>query len=70
MNRLATLSAVLAAAAAALVLNLVLLSSASSGNGSIGKLGPTARLPAQRLSPPRGVVQPTTGPVRGEGRDD
>ena len=70
MSRLAMIS-VLAAAIAAIVLNVVLLNSAASGNDPVGKLGPIARLPSQGLRPaPPGIVQPSTGPVRGEAKDD
>ena len=63
--------AVLAAAVAAVMLNVVLLNRASSGNDPVGKLGPIARLPASGLGPaPPGIIQPSTGPVRGEGNDD
>jgi hypothetical protein len=63
--------AVVAAAVVAVLLNVVLLNSTSSGNDPVGKLGPIARLPARGLRPaPPGVVQPSTGPVRGEGKDD
>ena len=70
MSRLAMI-AVLAAAVAAVVLNVVLLNRASSGNDPVGKLGPIARLPAQGLRPaPPGIIQPSSGPIRGEGKDD
>ena len=71
MNRLASTALVLAAGVAVVLLNLVLLHYGSSGNDPVGKLGPTARLPSQRISPaPAGIVQPSSGPIQGEGRDD
>jgi heme/copper-type cytochrome/quinol oxidase subunit 1 len=71
MNRLATTAVVLAAGVAVILLNLVLLHYGSSSNDPVGKLGPTAHLPTQRISPaPAGIVQPASGPIRGEGRDD
>lgn len=73
MRWLATIAAVLAAAAAAVLLNVLLLNSASSSNDPIGKLTPNARLPGQggSLRPaPSGVVQPSTGPIEGDGKDD
>ncbi len=63
--------AVLAAAIAAVILNVVLLNSASSGNDPVGKLGPIARLPSQGLRPaPPGIIQPSTGPGPGRRRSD
>lgn len=73
MNRLAMIAAVLAAAAAAVLLNVLLLNSATSSNDPIGKLTPNARLPAPGTSlrpAPPGVVQPASGPIEGEARDD
>jgi hypothetical protein len=71
MTRLATLTLVLAAAASAVLLNVLLLNQASSSNDPVGKLTPTAHLPAQGLPPaPPGVIQPSTGPIKGEGKDD
>ena len=69
---LSMIAVVLAAGAAAVLLNIVLLGNASSGDIPVGKLGPTAQMPTQqRLLPaPSGVIQPRTGTVRGEGRDD
>jgi len=62
---------VLVAAIAAITLNVVLLNSAASGNDPVGRLGPIARLPSQGLRPtPPGIIQPSTGPVRGEANDD
>ena len=71
MTRLATLTLVLAAAASAVLLNVLLLNQASSSNDPVGKLTPTAHLPAQGLpAAPPGVIQPSTGPIKGEGEDD
>jgi hypothetical protein len=71
VTRVATIAVVLAAAAAAVLLNVLLLNRASSSNDPVGKLTPTAHLPRQSLVPaPRGVIQPSTGPIQGEGRDD
>ena len=72
MNRLGTIAVVLAAAATAVLLNVVLLGSASSSNDPVGKLTPTANLPTQtNLQPaPPGVIQPSTGPIEGEDQDD
>ena len=71
MTRLATITVVLAAAAAAVLLNVLLLDRASSSNDPVGKLSPTAYLPAKGLAPaPPGVIQPSTGPIEGEGKDD
>jgi hypothetical protein len=62
---------VLAAAASAVLLNVLLLNRASSSNDPVGKLSPTAHLPAQDLpAAPPGVVQPSTGPIEGEGKVD
>jgi hypothetical protein len=70
MSRWATIF-VLAAAIAAIILNVVLLNSAASSNDPVGKLGPIARLPSPGLHPaPPGIIQPSTGPVRGEANDD
>ena len=66
-----TILAVVAAAVAAIQLNIVLLNRASSSNDPVGKLGPIAQLPAPGLRPaPPGIIQPSPGPGRGEGRDD
>lgn len=73
MNRLAMLAAVVAAATAAVLLNVLLLNSASSNSDPIGKLTPNAHLPVPggSLRPaPAGVVQPSSGPIEGEARDD
>jgi len=72
MTRLATIGIVLAAAASAVLLNVLLLGSASSGSDPVGKLTPTASLPASTVTLPAqpATVQPRTGPVTGEGRDD
>lgn len=65
------MTAVLAAAVAAVVINVLLLNRVSSSNDPVGKLGPIARLPSQGLRPPPpGIIQPSTGPVRGEANDD
>ncbi len=72
MSRLVTIALVLAAAAAAVMLNVVLLNRASSSSDQVGKLAPTASLPAlTNLQPAApGVIRPSTGPIEGEGRDD
>lgn len=71
MTRFTTIAVVLAAAVAAVLLNVLLLNRASSSNDPVGKLTPTAHLPSQSLKPaPRGVIQPSTGPIQGEARDD
>jgi hypothetical protein len=71
MRWVATLVIVLAAAAAAVLVNVVLLNTASSGSDPVGKLAPTASLPAApSLRAPPGVIQPSSGPVRGERNDD
>jgi hypothetical protein len=57
---------VAAAVAAAVIVNLVLLDRASSANDPVGKLRPTANLPAA----PPSVLRPQTGPVRGGEGDD
>ena len=65
MSRLAMI-AVLAAAVAAVLLNVVLLNRASSGNDPVGKLGPIAHLPAQGLRPaPAGRHPALDGPGPG-----
>jgi hypothetical protein len=63
---LAALVLAAAAVAVAVVVNLVLLDRASSANDPVGKLRPTANLPAA----PPSVVRPQTGPVRGGEADD
>lgn len=71
MSRLATVAVVLAAAAAAVLLNVLLLNQASSSNDPVGKLTPAAVLPAQGLRPaPPGVIQPSSGPIEGDSKDD
>jgi Na+-transporting methylmalonyl-CoA/oxaloacetate decarboxylase gamma subunit len=66
MKLLGTVALVLAVGVAVVMLNLVLLGSASSSNDPVGKLVPRAHLPA----PPHGTVRPQHGPLEGEGRDD
>lgn len=71
MTRLAVFAVVLAAGAAAVLLNVLLLNQASSAGDPVGKLSPTAYLPARGLPPaPPGIVQPAKGPIEGEGKDD
>jgi hypothetical protein len=72
MSRLGTIAVILAAAATAVLLNVVLLNSGSSADDPVGRLTPTAALPASTaLTPaPPGVVQPSTGEIEGEDRDD
>ena len=48
---------VVAAAAGAIVVNMLLLGSASAGNAPVGRLSPRAHLPAA----PHWTVRPTTG---------
>lgn len=71
MTPVAAIAAVLAAATVAVLLNVLLLNQASSSNDPVGKLTPTASIPAQKLRPaPKGVIQPSTGPIEGDGKDD
>jgi hypothetical protein len=65
-QRLVVLLVAVAAATAAVLLNVLLLGSASAGNDPVGKLSPRANLPPA----PHWIVRPTTGPARDEGADD
>ena len=71
VNRLAMIVVVVAAAVAALLLNVLLLNRASAGSDPVGKLRPIANLVTQNLTPtPLWVVQPSSGPIEGDSRDD
>jgi hypothetical protein len=70
MSRLG-MAVVVVAAVAAVLLNVLLLDRVSGGSDPVGKLGPIASLPGRPLpAAPPGVVQPSSGPIQGEGRDD
>ena len=56
---------VLAGAVAAVVLNVVLLNRASGGNDPVGRLRPTATVPAA----PKWTVRPTTTVEQDHGAD-
>ena len=57
---------VAAAATGAIVVNLLLLGSASAGNAPVGRLSPRAHLPPA----PHWTVRPTTGRPHDEHADD
>ena len=64
--KLLILLVVAAAVAAAIVANILLLGSAAASSDPVGRLSPSAHLPAA----PHWTVRPATGRPQDEGADD
>jgi hypothetical protein len=73
-HRVIAVLLVATAAAVAVALNVLLLGKASAGNDPVGKLSPSAKLPAAATTTlpaaPGWTVRPTTGHPNDDGADD
>ena len=65
-RKLLVLFVVASAAAGAIAANILLLGSAAASNDPVGRLSPSAHLPAA----PHWTVRPTSGQPHDEGADD